>query len=615
MNNSKKSKAELLHSIEKMKKAVARFKKREELHKSLEKSLRENEQWFKTFADAASEGITITENGVIIDLNKQYANMHSYRQKELMGKSILDLVAPEYREKMSSALTMDASTPYEIVALRKDGTTFLAEVRGKISKLKNRTVRISTIRDITEWKKTEETLRNERNLLRTVVNILPDGIYVKDRECRKIITNTADLRYMDMQNENGVIGKTDFDFFQEETASAFYKDDKSVLNDGQPILNREESYLDKNGQTHWLLTSKMPLKNDKGEIYGIVGIGRDITEQKKAQVALQNERNLLLTLIDTLPDLINYKDTNGRYLLNNRAHLRALGAEKQEDVIGKTMYDFHPAELAKHYEENEHYLIESGDPIIDKEETVYHHDSGKIHWHLTNKAPIKDANGKVASYITISRDITERKRMEEALRETAEKFRFVFENAYDGISLFEETKENEQRRLVDCNESYAEMAGRSREELLRLGSLSDISKYISQSKSESPKHGIVLNGSFSWIRPDARENIIEYTAVPIRMQGKTYIIGIDRDVTERKHAEAEREQLIKELQQALSDIKTLSGLVPICASCKKIRDDKGYWTQVEAYIQEHSQARFSHGLCPDCMKKIYPDFVPKKREE
>jgi hypothetical protein len=92
------------------------------------------------------------------------------------------------------------------------------------------------------------------------------------------------------------------------------------------------------------------------------------------------------------------------------------------------------------------------------------------------------------------------------------------------------------------------------------------------------------------------------------------MVGIASDITERKNAEAERERMIKELQDALADIKTLSGLVPICANCKKIRDDKGFWTQVESYIQERSQARFSHGICPDCMKKLYPNFVPKEKE-
>ena len=76
----------------------------------------------------------------------------------------------------------------------------------------------------------------------------------------------------------------------------------------------------------------------------------------------------------------------------------------------------------------------------------------------------------------------------------------------------------------------------------------------------------------------------------------------------RKKVEAEREDLIGELSQALVQINSLQGLLPICASCKKIRDDKGYWNQLEEYIQEHSEAEFSHGICPDCARKLYPDY-------
>jgi PAS domain S-box-containing protein len=89
--------------------------------------------------------------------------------------------------------------------------------------------------------------------------------------------------------------------------------------------------------------------------------------------------------------------------------------------------------------------------------------------------------------------------------------------------------------------------------------------------------------------------------------------GIARDITERKQAEEEREKLISKLQEALDNIKTLKGLLPICANCKKIRDDKGYWNQIETYIRNHSDAEFSHGICPDCAKKLYPDFKLKAK--
>jgi DNA-binding NtrC family response regulator len=76
---------------------------------------------------------------------------------------------------------------------------------------------------------------------------------------------------------------------------------------------------------------------------------------------------------------------------------------------------------------------------------------------------------------------------------------------------------------------------------------------------------------------------------------------------ERKHAMEERDGLIRELQEALATVKKLGGLLPICASCKRIRDDKGYWKRLEQYIQEHSEASFSHGLCPSCAHKLYPE--------
>lgn len=90
------------------------------------------------------------------------------------------------------------------------------------------------------------------------------------------------------------------------------------------------------------------------------------------------------------------------------------------------------------------------------------------------------------------------------------------------------------------------------------------------------------------------------------------VVKASRTITERVKVEAEREKLIQELQDALAEVKKLSGFLPICASCKKIRDDKGYWNQIEEYIRTHSEAEFSHSLCPDCTEQLYPDFRKKK---
>ena len=86
------------------------------------------------------------------------------------------------------------------------------------------------------------------------------------------------------------------------------------------------------------------------------------------------------------------------------------------------------------------------------------------------------------------------------------------------------------------------------------------------------------------------------------------VVCISKDITDRKRAEAERERTIRDLQGALAQVRTLSGLLPICAGCKKIRDDQGYWQQIESYIREHSEADFSHGVCPECTERLYPDL-------
>ncbi|RJR17901.1 MAG: DNA-binding response regulator [Desulfobacteraceae bacterium] len=114
-----------------------------------------------------------------------------------------------------------------------------------------------------------------------------------------------------------------------------------------------------------------------------------------------------------------------------------------------------------------------------------------------------------------------------------------------------------------------------------------------KTSSDDQSEGLETGADGYFTRPIANRELLA------RIQAMVRIIN----------AERERDRLIKELKDALANVKTLRGLLPICASCKKIRDDRGYWTQVEVFIGNHSEADFSHGICPDCMKKLYPDFA------
>lgn len=171
-------------------------------------------------------------------------------------------------------------------------------------------------------------------------------------------------------------------------------------------------------------------------------------------------------------------------------------------------------------------------------------------------------------------------------------------------------------RFLTVNGNAARRLGYSREELLQM-KLDEIEIAPPDGPPHTDSWKSTVSGTAYYecihLRQDGSEMPVEVSSRLAQSGNRQVLLHFVRDIAKRKQREAERERLVQELQEALAQVKTLSGLLPICANCKKIRDDQGYWHNVEVYVRDHSEARFSHGICPECMTKLYP-LVPRPTE-
>jgi PAS domain S-box-containing protein len=228
-------------------------------------------------------------------------------------------------------------------------------------------------------------------------------------------------------------------------------------------------------------------------------------------------------------------------------------------------------------------------------------------WHGIIWLLVLGGIGAVTLYL--KRRIAQQRQAEEALRESEQRYRSLFDRI--PIGLYQTTP---QGQIIDANPALVEMLGYPERMSLLASNATDTyknSEARTRWQSIMGREGVVLNyqkelrrydGAIIWVNENTR-------TVRDKEGHVLFYEGSFQDITERKQIEEEREKLIGDLKEALSKVKTLSGFIPICASCKKIRDDKGYWEQVEVYIRDRSEAEFSHGICPECMKKLYPDEI------
>jgi PAS domain S-box-containing protein len=389
---------------------------------------------------------------------------------------------------------------------RKQSEQKLREAHDKLEKrVEERTAALAGAnqelkREIAERKKAEEVIKNSQALYSSLVENLPVHVLRKDIDGRFTFANQSFCDLLGKPLEE-ITGKTDFDFYTEELAQKYRKDDQRVLETGELFEAVEENK--KNGEVRYVQVMKSAVRDANREIVGIQVIFWDVTERKKAEKDLAYERFLLATLMDNSPDYIYFKDIKSCFIRISKALADYFNMRGPSEAIGKTDSDIFEPDRARQYLADEQEIMRKGKPVVNKEEEQSWPD-GRVRWVSTSKVPLRSLEGEIVGTFGISRDITDRKNAEvqlQAAKETAEvanraksdflatmshEIRTPMNGIIGMIDLLLSTNPTDRQRM------YLDLASQSAQTLLRLiNNILDFSK-IEAGKFELESVGFKL---------------------------------------------------------------------------------------------------------------------------
>lgn len=255
-----------------------------------DEALKQSELRFKQVSEHSGEWIwEVDPTGLYTFSSSVVKQTLGYEPEEIINKKYFyDFFKPEIREEFKQAALgvfsrKEAFENFTNTNLHKDGREVILSTSGiPMLDYKGNLIGYRGVdKDITTRIKAEEAVNQERRMLRTLIDNLPDPIYVQDIECRKVIANKADVENIGLSNESEVLGKTDLELFPGKIGERGYADDMHLMTTGKPVFDLEEEFISKNGVRRWLLTTKIPLRDKDDNITGLVGIGHDITERKQ----------------------------------------------------------------------------------------------------------------------------------------------------------------------------------------------------------------------------------------------------------------------------------------------------------------------------------------------
>ncbi len=325
-----------------------------------------------------------------------------------------------------------------------------------------------------------DTVLNDSSLLQILLEQSNDYIYFKDRNSRFIKVNQKILEVFGLNSEEEILGKTDKDFFP-DIADQLRTDEQQIMETGKPQLNVSLELVFPDGRKHWISISKTPFYDNQGNVAGIVGISRDITKQKKLEETLRENENKLRNLIDLTSEFIWQVDENGVYTFVSDNISNIVGYDSSE-IIGKTPFDFMNQKEAERVGLLFSKIVAKKDKITQLEDTWIHKEGYEIIFE-TDGTPLVNEKDELTGYFGICRDITRRKKTEEALKKNEKKYHTLFEHMAQGVFY-----QRADGTIFDVNPAALEMFGLREEQTLGRTSDSAEWKVIREDGSEIPSN-------------------------------------------------------------------------------------------------------------------------------
>ena len=524
----------------------------------------DREEELRTTLYSIGDAVISTDSlGVVRQMNPTAERLTKWKETEARGRNlseVFQIVNEETRAPMENPVRRVLTEGVVVglanhtLLIARDGTERPiadsgAPIRGSDHSLKGV---VLVFRDQTTERAAARALAESEERYRSLVQDLETGILMADLSEGITFANPAAEKTFGVQKD-GLVGRNLKEFMSNEEYAAV-RAQTSRRREGKRD-SYEISICRADGEQRRLQVTAVPQMDESGNLVGTFGTMLDITESTLLKQRLEEERTLLVTLMENIPDYIYFKDLQSRFVLNNKAHAELLGRSSPQELLGRTDFDFFSREHALKAYADEQHIIRTGKPVIDTVEKVTRPGQPDT-WMSTTKMPLRDGVGNVIGTFGVSRDITERRCVEEALEQSEEHFRNMFTNAPFGV--FHSTIDG---KLLRANPAVARIFGyASPEELIETvnrTSLADVIYENRETRARVIQEVAAARGG--WVQFTDRYRRKDGQAGNAKLSIRTYgssnnrgteLEGFVEDVTERFRAEQEQKKLQEQLQQS-----------------------------------------------------------------